>query len=965
MVAAPYLLDSLSAGVGFLFYVGACLVSSLKDDSRVGKSESRRMMKGRNQRKSNTDKRSWFNVLHLLGSLAIFALSIAYAVLLAKSRGDALELKADPDVGSVLFGSLIWLVIFLSLVDTPSAAGLEQTVPWMLSLVSYTISIAFTTAQYQISKSGQAVQWVRIGLLLILVLSVPLSRRKTNNVAEKTTEDAGEAQPLLAAEDDDNKKPNNAEDEADDDDKSVISSLSEDDNKPEDELTDAQKEEKTQRLALRDRPWYQYIASFRIFIPFVRPRTTIQWFYLSVMIFNTLVARAITVATPLMLGAVIDDLSKSYNSAKNPNIPPHHFAVWKVLAYVGLRFASSASGIYLIKQVVSYRLNIELHNALLTHCYNHIMDLDATFHMSKSTPSTWQIMDRGQSVIQLLQDIIFDHIPVVADLVIAMFVVSKFFGAYLCFAVATTMILLSWSNRITMSKKTKMRRYFVDVWRNWYTHMTESFMHWRTVSEFDKLKWEKSRHLDKTKAVTKINIQQRSFSIYLNAIQELVVTVGFGFVCILAAMEIAAGRLDVGRFVVLITYWSQIMSPVTRLAGFASDIAEQLVDAEKLMLLLEKKPKVVSPPNAQPFIFKGGAVEFEKCSFSYDGTRTVTKDVSFSAQPGQTIALVGETGGGKSTIFNLLFRFYDPTEGRVFVDGQDISKVDLDSYRAVLGLVPQDPVLFNSSIMKNVKYSNLTATRAEVIEACKAAQFHEKVEKFPKKYLQKVGEMAQKLSGGEKQRLAIARAILKKPGILLLDEATSAVDSVTEAKIQESLEKLSEGRTTFVIAHRLSTIQGADIILVIKGGEIVEAGNHQDLLEHGNGAYKELWEAQLKLNAGRGKKDPKKEGEELISLDDASDAEGTKDASGDSEEDSKDAKLKVENAQVSELTPPETREQTPLMGSVADDELASPGSPATEGDEVDKEAVAEKSSIKSDKSNDDKSKGDKSYGTMS
>ncbi|KAK5069708.1 hypothetical protein LTR64_008109 [Lithohypha guttulata] len=933
MVAIPFLLDSLSAGVGFIFYVAVCLFESLRDDSRVGKSERRRMTDRSGLKKRKSDKRSWANTFHLLGALAMFALSIAHAIVLAKSRGDALELNADPDVGSVLFGSLIWLVIFLSLIDVSSGAGLEQTVPFMLS-----------------QRKG-------------------LSEDKKNDAVEET-------QPLLAAEEGDTNKTKDRREEEDDDDKSVISSLSDDEGKPEEDMTDAQKEEKNQRLALRDRPWYQYIASFRIFLPFVRPRSFIQWFYLSVMILNTLVARAITVATPLMLGAVIDDLTHAHNSKT------HEFAVWKVLAYVALRFASSSSGIYLIKQTVSYRLNIELHNTLLTHCYNHIMNLDATFHMSKSTPSTWQIMDRGQSVINLLQDVVFDHLPVVADLIIAMFVVSKFFGGYLCFVVATTMILLSWSNRITMSKKTKMRRYYVDLWRNWYTHMSESFMHWRTVSEFDKVSYEKKRHEDKTRAVTKINIQQRSFSIYLNAVQELVVTVGFGFVCVLAAMEIAAGRLEVGRFVVLITYWGQIMSPVTRLANFASDIAEQLVDAEKLMLLLEKKPKIVTPPNAPLFQFKGGAVKFEKCSFSYDGTRTVTKDVSFTAEPGQTIALVGETGGGKSTIFNLLFRFYDPTEGRVFVDGQDISKVNLDSYRTVLGLVPQDPVLFNSSILKNVRYSNLTATKDEVIAACQAAQFHDKVEKFPKKYLQKVGEMAQKLSGGEKQRLAIARAILKKPGILLLDEATSAVDSVTESKIQESLEQPAQGRTTFVIAHRLSTIQGADKILVIKGGEIVEAGSHQELLEHGNGAYKELWEAQLKLNAGRPKekKDVKKSGaeEDLISLEESSSTSGQTQAHDEQKSDSASAKslgdAKVDEAKDTRLTgvltPPETREQSPKTGSVVDDDLQAVQKADVEVEEEKAQGEGDKAMVsgnKDDETSSTSTKGthkSKDYGTL-
>jgi len=564
------------------------------------------------------------------------------------------------------------------------------------------------------------------------------------------------------------------------------------------------------------------------------------------MVINTIVARAVTLGLPLMLGSVIDDLSQ------------HKFSTWKIFAYVGLRFAASASGVHLVRNVVSYRLNTELHSELTRHCFNHVMDLSADYHLSKSTPSTWQIMERGQSVVTLLQDIFFRLLPVVADLFIALFVVGKLFGAYLCFVVATTMILLSWSNRVTLAKKTRMRRGFIEVWRNWYSHMSESFMHWRTVSEFNKINHEKERHADKTRACTTLQIQQRQFRIYLDALQEVVVTVGFMLVCLIAATEIAAGRLDVGKFVVLITYWSQIMDPVTTLAGSASNVSEQLVDAEKLMLLLEKKPSVANKPNAPKFVFKGGHVQVEHCSFSYDHTRTVTNNVSFEAKPGETVALVGETGGGKSTLFNLLYRFFDPASGRVMVDGQDLSQVDLESYRAVLGLVPQNPVLFNTTIMKNIRYSNLQAKKSEVYEASKAAQFHDKVEKFPKKYKQKVGELAQKLSGGELQRLAIARAILKHPGILLLDEATSAVDSVTEAKIQEALDYLCKGKTTFVIAHRLSTIMNADKILVVKAGEIVESGSHQELLDHGNGAYRELWEAQVKLAAG--KKEQNKDG---------------------------------------------------------------------------------------------------------
>lgn len=947
MLEPSFLLDSLSAGVGFVFYIGGCLLESLRDDSKSGRSERRRMKD--QKKKRNDEPRTWMNVVHTIGSLLMLALCITHAVLLAKFRKDRLELRADPDVASILFGSLIWLVMLLSFLESANGANYTHYVPWMISLVSYTISTAFSTAKYAKATTDVTIQWIRLTLLLTMIASVVFAKRRRIKLEDDQTE---ESQPLIlstetATEAEDGK----ADDLDEDDDKSVVSSFSDDEEEAEGELTDVQKEEKKQRLALRDRPWYQYIASFKIFVPFIRPKTTSQWFYLSVMILNTLAARVITFGQPLMLGAVIKDLSK------------REFVLWKILAYVGLRFAASSSGISLIKSLVSYRLNIELHNALLNHCYNHIMELDASFHLSKSTPETWQIMDRGSSVINLLQDVIFDHLPVIADLIIALGVVSQLFGAYLCFAVATTMILLSWSNRITMSKKTRMRRYFVDLWRNWYMHMNESFMHWRTVSEFNKIHYEKERHIAKTKAYTKVSIQQRSFGNYLAAIQQVVVTTGFLFVCLIAALEIAAGRLDVSSFVVLITYWGSIMSPVTRIASFASDIAEQLVDAEKLMLLLERVPQVTSKPNAPLFQFKGGHVEFKNCSFSYDNDRVVTKDVSFTAEKGQTIAFVGETGGGKSTIFNLFYRFYDPSKGQILVDGQDISQVNLDSYRAVLGLVPQDPVLFNSSILKNIRYSNLDSSTKDVVEASMAAQFHEKVQKFPKKYLQKVGELAQKLSGGEKQRLAIARAIIKKPGILLLDEATSAVDSVTESKIQESLDQLSEGRTTFVIAHRLSTILNADKIIVIKGGEVQECGSHQELLDHGNGAYRELWEAQLKLSAGKPKKEKKAE---LIDLDDTSDSDADKTGNNDSKDlgdkgkdETKDDKAEaVEVLPAGVLTPPATRDPSPPQSVNGVQTEAEVQNQENEQQDVAKD-TSETSSVKSGKS-----KKSQSYGTI-
>lgn len=797
----------------------------------------------------------------------MFALCFSQAIVLARAKGDVLSMKADSDVSAILFGSLVWLVWLLSLSEGSEGVGHEQYVPWMLFCLSYGISAAIATSKLAAFPVFLAMQWARVVLSLGLVALVLVFRKWEKGSNQLEDHPVEETQPLIAQADPEaeaNQNEASAKDDSDeeweddDDDRSVVSDVSHTAKDDKDE-TDAQKEEKSQRKALRDRPWWEYLASFRIFFPFVRPRTWQQYAYLSIMVLNVLCARAITLGLPLVLGEIIDELGQ------------RKFSYPLIFAYVGLRFASSSSGVHLIKNMVLYRWNLQQHDALVVFTYDHIMSLSADYHASKSTPSTYQILERGQSVLTLLQDIFFSHLPVVADLFIALFVVSKLFGAYLCFAVAMTMILLSWSSRVSMAKKTSMRRYYFDIWRNWYNHMSESFMHWRTVSEFNKHDHEKVRHREKTALCSKAQIRSRYFHLTLSAMQELVLTTGFAFVCIIAAKEIAAGRLVVGRFVVLITYWGQIMSPVTKLTGLASDISEQLVDAEKLLLLLEKKPTISLRLDAPRFEFKGGHVKVENCSFSYDNKREVTKDVSFEALPGQTVALVGETGGGKSTIFNLLFRFFNPSSGRVLVDDQDISQINLESYRSVLGLVPQNPVLFNTTIIKNVRYGRIGATKAEVIAACKASQFHEKVQKFPKKYKQKVGELSQKLSGGELQRLAIARAIIKDPGILLLDEATSAVDSITETKIQGALDKLSKGRTTFVIAHRLSTIMNADKILVIKGGEIVESGSHKELLEKGNGAYKELWDAQLKLSGGKDadKEATEEKKDDLLSFDES------------------------------------------------------------------------------------------------
>ena len=328
--------------------------------------------------------------------------------------------------------------------------------------------------------------------------------------------------------------------------------------------------------------------------------------------------------------------------------------------------------------------------------------------------------------------------------------------------------------------------------------------------------------------------------------EDSILELGLVGATFLAVNQIAHGSVPVGSFAMLIYYWSNFAGRLYQLISTRRQFLEELVDAEALRELFERKPTVEDGSVALEF--KHGTVEFHGVSFSYDGEKNIINDFNLRVESGQRVALVGETGGGKSTVLKLLFRFYDPQKGCITIDDQDTKCVTLQSLRNCIGVVPQDPSLFNTTIMENVRYSKLDATDEQVTEACKAAAIHNKIVQFPKGYLSRVGEKGVKLSGGELQRIAIARVILKEPKIILLDEATSAVDTETESHIQEALRKLTLGRTTFTVAHRLSTVSDADNILVIKEGSIVEQGAPHVLLK-AKGKYFDLWTKQVGITA--------------------------------------------------------------------------------------------------------------------
>ena len=379
-----------------------------------------------------------------------------------------------------------------------------------------------------------------------------------------------------------------------------------------------------------------------------------------------------------------------------------------------------------------------------------------------------------------------------------------------------------------------------DVFRN------DSMMSYETVKYFNAEKYEFKRFRS---AVVDYQVAEYKVLLSLNIMnvaQNMVFTMGLMIICFIAAYQVTTGQRGVGDFVILLTYMGQLQQPLNFFGTFYRSIQSAMINSERLLELFKEQPTVVDDPNAEELPTCQGAIRFNDVSFSYDPRKPALDGLNFECAPGTTTALVGESGGGKSTVFRLLFRFYNLTGGSIQIDGHDVKDVTIDSLRRHIGVVPQDTVLFNEDIMYNLKYARPDATDDEVYDACRAASIHDKILEFPDKYSSRVGERGLKLSGGEKQRVAIARTILKNPRIILLDEATAALDTETEQHIQLALDQLSQGRTTLVIAHRLSTITTADQILVLHKGKVVEKGTHEELLAI-KGRYASMWRKQIKV----------------------------------------------------------------------------------------------------------------------
>ncbi len=476
--------------------------------------------------------------------------------------------------------------------------------------------------------------------------------------------------------------------------------------------------------------------------------------------------------------------------------------------------------------------------------FRHLHHLSLAFHLGRKTGLVSRAIERGIKGIEfLLRFTLFNVVPTIFEIILVCIILWMLYDfRYAAVTFITIAGYIAWTLIIT-ERRIAHRRAMNESDSNAHTKAIDSLLNFETVKYFANEEHEARRFDVALQAYEDAATRSGVSLSYLNIGQGAIISVGLSLVMIMAGQDIVAGNMTMGDFVLVNAYLIQLYMPLNFLGFVYREIKQSLVDLEQMFGLLNENPAIADREDAGPLAVSGGGIEFRDVRFSYDPRREVLKGISLHVPPGNTVAIVGPSGSGKSTISRLLFRFYDVNDGAILIDGQDVRDVTQKSLRGSLGMVPQDTVLFNDTVFYNIAYAKPGASPSTVEDAARHAHIHDFVMSLPDGYQSMVGERGLKLSGGEKQRVAIARTILKDPEILIFDEATSALDSHTEQEIQDSLRELSANRTTLVIAHRLSTVIDADEIIVLESGEISERGKHTDLLAK-KGAYAAMWARQ-------------------------------------------------------------------------------------------------------------------------
>mgnify|MGYP001765009408 CR=1 FL=1 len=551
-------------------------------------------------------------------------------------------------------------------------------------------------------------------------------------------------------------------------------------------------------------------------------------------------AKIVSVSTPFFYKAAVDKLA---GDAPSDAMLMGLTAVALTVAYGLARLGAVVFGE--LRDAIFVRVGQRALRKLALETFTHIHRLSLRYHITRKTGGLSRIIERGvKGVDFLLRFMLFSIGPLFLELAMVSVIFAVLFGwQYMAVVVLTIAVYVTFTFKVT-EWRVAIRRKMNDQDNDANQKAIDSLLNFETVRYFGAAKREAARYDRAMEGYEAAAVKTGLSLSFLNAGQSFIITSGLVAVMVMAALGVQAKLLTVGDFVMVNAYMIQITMPLNFLGTVYREIRQALVDMGQMFGLLAQPAEIVDKPGASALRVTGGHVRFEDVRFAYDAERPILKGITLDVPSGQTVALVGHSGSGKSTIGRLLFRFYDVTGGRVMIDGQDIRDITQDSLHGAIGVVPQDTVLFNDTIYYNIAYGRPEASREEVEGAARAAKIHDFILSLPDGYQTTVGERGLKLSGGEKQRVGIARTLLKNPPILLLDEATSALDTQTESDIQQALREMGQGRTVITIAHRLSTIADSDRIVVLDAGRVIEEGTHDDLLARG-GRYAAMWALQV------------------------------------------------------------------------------------------------------------------------
>ncbi|HEY0626059.1 MAG TPA: ABC transporter ATP-binding protein/permease [Allosphingosinicella sp.] len=576
--------------------------------------------------------------------------------------------------------------------------------------------------------------------------------------------------------------------------------------------------------------------ALRRFLPYLWPagETALRTRVVIAMLL-VFVAKGATLVMPFAYKAAIDRMTPGMEAAAG-------LAVALVAAYAGARFG----GVLFdnLRNAIFERVGQDAARRLAENVFRHVHALSLRYHLERRTGALTKIVERGtKSIDMMLYFLLFNIAPTIIELIAICIIFGVKFGPGLVLATLVMVAAYIWFTRVVTDWRSRLRRELNDIDNHAISRAVDSLLNYETVKYFNAEEREAKRYGEAMRAFANSSVKNETSLAWLNIGQSLITNLMMAGAMGYTVWGWSRGQFTTGDVVLVNTLLAQLFRPLDMLGWVYRNIRQGLIDMEQMFGVVDTPQEVKDKPGAAALHVQRGHVRFEDVHFGYEPDRDILKGIDLDVPPGTTLAVVGPSGAGKSTLSRLLFRFYEPTAGRITVDSQDIKSVTQTSLRGAIGIVPQDSVLFNDTVGYNIGYGRDGAAQAEIEAAAKGAAIHDFIMSLPEGYEAKVGERGLKLSGGEKQRVAIARTLLKDPPILILDEATSALDSRTEAAIQETLKSVERGRTSIVIAHRLSTIVDADQIVVLDQGRVAERGTHAQLLRK-NGLYAEMWNRQ-------------------------------------------------------------------------------------------------------------------------